>query len=486
MRTRVVHCVWTMAIAALLPGCGQLEADRSFAQWPHRDQASWQLTPDAAVHRGHTIATTMPARSVADLPDDAGAADYVRLALERNPAVISARHEVDRLMQRTDQATAWDDPMLQVAPVGEMAQTAAGEVGLMTTLSQKLPFPGKLATRGRLAEQEVAMAAAELAQTRLDVAAEVRQAYWSYYLAQRAIEVTRQSRELLFQLRQIADTRFRTGTATQQDVLRASVELSNVDNELITLQQRLTTAQAMLNSLLDRPVTAPLPAPRPVTLKTVDLELDGLLAAAARHSPRIRRSVERIEAERQRLKLAKLQRWPDVNVALTYNVVEDGGLSMAANGEDQWWLGFGINLPIWSGKLRAAEREALSGIQAALADLTAVRNRIAFRTQDALARVQTQQRLVTLFHDVIVPQARQTVEASEASYRSGRVDFLTLVDNWRRLLDFELMYHQSLADLEKASAELQQVVGEDMPELTGPAADAAQPRRQSTQEEKWD
>ncbi|QNN25523.1 TolC family protein [Planctomycetales bacterium ZRK34] len=119
-------------------------------------------------------------------------------------------------------------------------------------------------------------------------------------------------------------------------------------------------------------------------------------------------------------------------------------------------------MPIWADKLDAAEREARYGIMAGVSELTDQQNTIAFRVQDTMARVDTQQRLAILFRDVIVPQARQTVDSSASSYRAGKMEFLTLVDNWRRLLDYELMYHQSLTQFEQALAELQQVVGRDV------------------------
>ncbi|MHC4709639.1 MAG: hypothetical protein ACYTA3_04235, partial [Planctomycetota bacterium] len=75
-----------------------------------------------------------------------------------------------------------------------------------------------------------------------------------------------------------------------------------------------------------------------------------------------------------------------------------------------------------------------------------------------------------LFRDVIIPQARQTVDASLSGYRAGKLDFLTLVDNWRRLFEFEVIYHQDLTALEQSLADLQQAVGRDF--VLTPTADA--------------
>ena len=396
------------------------------------------------------------------IPSEAGPDDYVRIALDRNPSIRAANRRVDRLQQRIAQARSLDDPVFRAAPVGEMAETAAGEVVLMTSLSQKLPFPGKLAARERIAVRNVAVAARECDAVRLGVIADTRRAFWSLYYTTRGIEVIEVDRRLLGQFRSIAESKYKAGAATQQDVLRASVELSNLDNELVTLRQRRTTAAAMLNRLLNRPVNAPLPEPGRVDIADVALRLDDLLAAAARDNPEIERIRERIDGYRERLALARLQRWPDVTLNVAYSAVDDDGLATTANGRDQWYAGFGVNLPVWFEKLDAAENEARQGILEGVAALADRRNDIAFRVQDALARVETQHRLATLFRDVIVPQARQTVQVSESSYRAGREDFLTVVDNWRKLLDFELMYHQSVAQLERHFAELQRVVGRDL------------------------
>ncbi len=417
------------------------------------------------------------------IPDDADVEHFVALALERNPAIKAADERVRRLAERVPQVTSLDDPMLQVAPFGEMAETAAGQVGLMTGVSQRLPLPQKLERRGRIAGQDVAEAMEVLHQVQIDVVADTRQAWWSYYYTSRAIDVTERNRDLLSQFKDVAEAKFRAGTASQQDVLRASVELSNLENELIAFRQRQTSARAMLNRLVDRPVNAPIPQPRVATLDEIELDLEALLLYAAVANPTIQRVKERIEGFNQRYELARLNRWPDLTVSFNYNLVESEGLSAIANGDDQWWVGFGINLPIWTERLDAAEREALRGRLEGIAQLDDEQNRVAFRVQDAFAKVESQQQQVILFRDVIVPQAQQTVDASLSSYRAGTVDFLTLIDNWRKLLVFQLMYHQTLTQLEQSFAELQRAIGDDADRRpsTPPDSSVSEPRRHDDQ-----
>jgi len=455
--------------ALLLAGCSWGGDDRAVTGLLEKYQVSAaSVVPSAAQA---AAPTTRPAAQQAKLPDGWGPEDYVRLALERNPSILRAQYKVLRLASRIPQVTSLDDPMVQVAPIGEMAETAAGMVGVMTGVSQKLPFPGKLDTCGRIAGQEMAAAAQALAETRLSVIADVRRAYWSYDYASAAIDITQRNRTILDQLKDVANAKFSAGTATQQDVLRVTVEISNLDNDLLMWRQKRTTAVAMLNQLMARPVAAPVGAPQEAKLTAVVLRLEALLDEAAGTNPGLAKVKHLIRADRERLHLAQLQRWPDLTVGFSYNFVEDRGMSMAANGKDQWWVGFGLNIPLWLDKLSAAEREARMGILEDSANLADMTNRVDFRVQDALSRFQTQHRQALIFRDVIIPQARQTLDVSLSDYKAGKVEFLTLVDNWRKLLDFQLMYRQSLAQLERDFADLQEAIGCDIPR---PAA-ASQP-----------
>ncbi len=447
---------------AIVAACALLTAGCAPASGPFSDLIDEGWLDDLDDTRAALAAVARPEPHV-DIPEDAAEADYVRLALERNPAIRAAGERVRRLAQRIPQAKSLDDPVVRVAPFGEMAQTAAGEVGVMTSVSQRLPFPGKLDARGRIATRAAAEAAQELQRTRLAVVSDTRLAFWSYYDAARAIEVTRRSRGLLTQIRDVAESKLKAGAATQQDVLRSSLELSNLDNELIAYGQRLTTAQATLNRLIDRPIDAAVPVPEARGLDQITFSLSELLAEAGRANPGLRGIRQRIEGFRERLSLAKLNRWPDLNVSFNYNLVDREGLSRVATGDNQWWVGFGVNLPIWTQRLDAAEAEAIRGVLEGTWSLDDEQNRVAFRVQDALARTESHQLQVVLVRDVILQQARQTVEASMSGYRAGRLEFLALVDNWRKLLDVQLMYHHILSQFERSFAELQRTVGRDLP-----------------------
>lgn len=459
-RACAVAALVTVAAVAMF-GCAR--KDGPFEQWIKADDPTlWTAARSASELQNDTASAT--AAGHASFDQDTGPEIYVQTALARNPSIRAARQNAAAMAQRIPQVTSLSDPMFEVAPIGSMAETAAGSVSTMTGVSQRFPLGGKLSAAGDVAEAEVAQALAKLSERELEVAADVRRAYWSYYEAARGLEVISRSRDSLDQLSRAAESQYKAGQAAQQDVLRASVELGELDATIATLEQRRDSAKAMLNQLMDYPVDADLPVPMPASLTASALELSALIQTAAKKNPVLQRLSSEIDADRHRVRLAKLQRVPDLNVSFSYNFVDDEGLSPVANGDDQWWIGFGINLPIWNDRLEAAEREGRLNVLRGASDLAQQRNVIAFRVQDSLLAAASAHRRATLFHDVILPQARQTVDASLSGYRAGNVNFLTVTDNWRRSLEFELMYHESIAQFQRALADLEQTVGTQIEE----------------------
>jgi outer membrane protein TolC len=419
------------------------------------------VTDDDAVRRVAMEAAEagVPQPDETPLPREAGLDGYVRIALRENPTIRRAVRQVQALGYRVPQVTSLDDPMINIIPpTGDMTQTAAGMMAGAAGVSQKIPFPGKLDTRGRIAEQSVRMALDGLADARISIIAQVQKAYYSYYLADVSIQITRESQDLLSQIRDVAAARYRAGTATQPDVLRAEVQLYDMTNELITLEQQRATAQAQLNSLMNRSVDAPLPPPRPFELSQVEWKLSEAMARAVVSNPRLARLQEQIKRDLETIKLARLDYFPDLTAGFAYTFI-GSGISPVASGSDVWNLALGLNVPIWWQRRRAGVLQGNAQTLASVEEYAELRNLIFFQLQDTLVKVDTQYRRGVLFRDLIVPRAWQTVEVSTSAYQAGALEFTALFDSWRNWLSFSLAYHRSLAELEQRFADLQQLIG---------------------------
>ncbi len=457
-----------LAVFALssLSACGAMDLALQDEVAQEAATVPGDVNDDAAVAElgEQTAANELPIPVALDLSKEAGLDDYVEIALRDNPAITRAIREVQVLGYKVPQVTSLDDPMVNlVPPTGDLVQTAAGVIGGAFGASQKLPFPGKLTARGKIVEQSVRMALDKLADVRISTVAKVQKAYYDYYLADVSIQITRDSRQLLEQLRDVASARYSAGLAAQQDVLRAEVELYSLTNDLITLEQQKATASAQLNALMNRAVDAPLPAPRSFEMSRIDWQLDAAMDKAIASNPRLARLREQIKRDLEAVKLARLDYYPDLTAGFTYTFISDSGVSPVHSGSDAWNLGLGVNLPIWWTKLRARVLEGNAQVLASVSEFSDLRNLIFFELQDSLVKIDTEYRRAILFRDLIVPRAWQAVESSTSSYRSGALEFTALIENWNQWLDFSLAHYRAMASLEQRFADLQQLVGVELP-----------------------
>ncbi|MFQ5478211.1 MAG: TolC family protein [Candidatus Binatia bacterium] len=439
-------------------------------------------TPKAvAVESGRNTALDKIRRSAFDRPTIAGIEGdnelgrYLTETLERNPALERARQRAVAAGYEMARVSSLADPVLtSVLPTGDLTETAAGRVEGSVGLSQHIPFPGKLGLKGRVAGYRAAVARAAYQAVLLTIVKDVRTAYYSLYFSDRAIEITKESRRLLRDFREIAARKYESGVVPQQDLLRAQVELANLESELVALARLRGTARARLNKLMAAPVDRPLPTTMRQAAKQVELDLGALLRAADDFSPDIAAARAEVEAAADSTRLARLDYFPDLTFGYTYTSVLESGLSGSATGDDVGQFGFGINLPIWYEKLAAGRKQAGARLRAAEDGLADATDAVALLVEESMLKVREQRRLVDLFGGVIIPEARQTLDATVSAYRAGQVDFLTLVENWRRLLDFKVSFQRSLSTLEKELAELERIVGRPVAGLQDSSASGSQ------------
>lgn len=401
--------------------------------------------------------------------------DYIAIALAENPEIEAAEHTARSRLERVPQVTSLPDPLLKMKVIPEPVRTAEGDSYFVLGVQQKFPVPEKLDRAGRAALHEARMAFEMLQRTRQRVIADVKRAYYRLYIIDRTIQIDEANQELLRGLIDAARAQVAAGKRSQGDVLRAQVELSNLDSRLIELRQQRQTTVAALNRVMNRPSQTPVPEPPDFDLGRVGSQLDTLLDAAAKHNPQLAGLREQIARDRERVELARLAYWPDFTLGLEWIQVDPRGAfeplpnpqtgirppapQLSEEGSDNWAITVGMNLPVWVDRIRAGIREARQRLMAAQAQLAATHNRVTFEVEDALTRVSAQQELVDLFEHTIIPQARQAYEVSRVSYSAGRTDFLFVIDNWQKWLTFSIQYHRAMGELERSVADLEQALG---------------------------
>jgi outer membrane protein TolC len=91
-----------------------------------------------------------------------------------------------------------------------------------------------------------------------------------------------------------------------------------------------------------------------------------------------------------------------------------------------------------------------------------VERQLRLAVHDAYIRTQAAAQRAALLRTTVVPQSQQAMEVSRVAYQSDRVDFLSVVDNQRALLDAQLNYFRALGDRDMALADLARAVGTEI------------------------
>jgi outer membrane protein TolC len=366
-------------------------------------------------------------------------------AARRNPDAVAALERWVAFLERVPQETSLPSPVLRYEYSSMDLSHAIG-------LEQEIPFPAKLVAGGRAALAAARAARADFEERERVLRTEAAKAFAALYLARREHEIVERNLGLLDRFVSLAETRYATGAATQPDILRAQVERDELLAERAALAQEIEAAASGLNVLLDRPPEAPLgplgPLPEPAT----PVAAPELFARALEKRPELEAAFWRAVAAAEAESRARQDWIPDLALGGAY--VRDFRMH-----ENEVEVMAGLSLPLWWGRISAGVAAAEAEERRARAELRAARNRVADEVVSARARARAAAERYAVLAGGALLRARQNVQASEAAYVSGRIDFLSVIDAQRMLLVIEREVERARADFAARRADLERAVG---------------------------
>jgi len=385
--------------------------------------------------------------------------DLVDVALAQNPSIKSAGEKYQAQQARIPQARSLPDPTLSggwmgnIRPFSVQQNDPSSYRGL--TVAEDFPYPGKLKLRGQIADRDAEAAWWDYEQTRRQVASDVKVAYYEYFYYTKAIEITEKDKDLLQKLASIAQELYRVGKGMQQDVFRAQVQVSRIDQKLIVFRQQEDTARAHLNTLLYRDPELPLPPAAPFAPAEFHASLADLYTLAHQNDPGLERGRRMIEGNRYAVSLARKAYAPDFNVGYTY--------WQRPLLPDMHGVMVGINIPIFfRTKQREGVIEASHNLSGAQRDLETRLTMVNFEIKQEFLAATASRDLSNLYSKAIVPQSSLALESSMSAYEVGKVDFLSMLTNFVDVLDYEVSYYEELSKFQSALARLEPLVGTEL------------------------
>lgn len=390
--------------------------------------------------------------------------ELIREALANNPRLEAAVQRSLSSEKAILQAGALSDPQvtfgLMNLPVNSFFFNQEPMTGKTIAVMQMFPFPGKLAIKTDMAELEASALQFQQKEVRNQIIHMVKNAYFSLYAIDRALDTVEKNKALMEQFVHLAETKYATGSGLQQDVLRAQVELSKLEDDLIMWQQKRLALEASLNAVLNRPVDAPVQK----TPQDLSLSPDTSIAVSVddveQSRPLLKAWKERIRKTESAVALAVRDFWPNFTVGTSYNQRDD--LKNGAKMYDFFSATVSVNVPLYfkrKQRMNVAEKEL--DLAAVNADYKNVLTGVLAEIQSLKAEMERHRKRVELYKGGILIQAQQSLDSAYAGYRVGKVDFLTLISNWIMLQNYELQYFFAQADYQKSLAALELTIGSE-------------------------
>jgi cobalt-zinc-cadmium efflux system outer membrane protein len=388
----------------------------------------------------------------------------VDAALRDNARLRAMRAKWEAMRERPVQETTLPNPMLMLKGQNAPEKFRSSTQEARVELQQEFPWPGKLGLRGEVASKEAEAMQREYEAMQREVLMMVKETYFDLYAVQRTLAITRNEQDVLKRMEAISETRYSTGAVGQPDVLKAQAELTMLKQKLLELDQQQVVLKAKLNQLLNRRADAPLGLAVTEPQREFALEAEELFRLAAKTRPEIKQAQAEIQRRQAQRQLMKKEFFPDYRVGLEYGHM-DAGFSDFSMADNVVMLTFGIDLPIWQTKYRAGVREADKLIESSRAALESAQTQAAYDVQDAHFKLLTARRTLELYQTALIPQAQARFEASEAGYRTGKVDFLDLLESERFLLNARVMAAMAEGNLGVQAARLERAIGTELPKL---------------------
>ncbi len=398
----------------------------------------------------------LPARpSVAQQPDTLRLDDAVSLARRGNPRLQASRLMADAAAERIGPAGAWSDPMLSFGLMNRpLNGFGTDEPMTMNSiqLSQRIPWPGKLGFARERAGLLADAQALDALEVEWQLVARIRSMYFQLAFMDRGLTVMRETRDLLRDFLDVSSTRYAVGEGIQQDVLQAQVSVARMTEDITVMEQDRVAVAARLNGLLGRPATVAIGA---LVLSDPHAEIpsvDSLMIRAEAERPALAAARQRALAAEAGYRRARRQLYPDFVVSLGYG--------QRPQFTDMTTIMVGVSIPIFAGSSHLPLRREMAAEQAAReAQEQDLYNETFARITELRAQAERATRLVRLYRESILPQARGAVESAFSAYRVGQVDYMTLVENELTVNRYEIESLRLAADFQRALAELEALVG---------------------------
>jgi outer membrane protein TolC len=273
------------------------------------------------------------------------------------------------------------------------------------------------------------------------------------YLAKRQ-KILDEDGQLLQQVEQASESRYRSGLGNQQDVLQAQLERTKLLREINMNQLEQGKMQAALKNVLNRSQASADIETAEISESTPAYNFDQLLAEAKANNPDLAGMQKMVERQGLQVDLAKKDFYPDFNVQGMWQRTDPSQYRA------YYQFTVGMRIPIYRSRRQRPElAQAESERDRAKSEYEMQSQQMAFQLRQQFLGAAKSTELLKIYREGLIPQARAELQAGMAAYQSNRQDFQALLASFLDVLKLDEEYWQTLSEHETALAHMEEVTG---------------------------
>lgn len=453
----------------LAPHASQLEAATSAS---HQE-----ILPASFSQPAEQLPAPKPATELKLFDKPLTLADAVTIALRDNPRLREAKAQVDAARAGQQIAFAPFLPEIgtktgfsafneQVIPGGAFVAASINggayaynlaEAGIHWTLcdfGRREGHYGQAATQTRMAESY-------LRRAQQTIAFETSQAYLNLLFARATVRVREQALEQAQSILKDTKARLEGGVVDREAVLRADVEVSQAQEDLLAARQQVRDGQATLNLVLGQPTTQPVEVQDVTEQIPFDRTLQECLEKAVASRPEIAIGREAVAEARYGEEAARGELYPRIYVRGTVLRADSQGPVTG------WLVGAGIHLEekLYAGGSRTGEiHRSQAKVAGAGAGLQSILDSVGHEVNIAFQAIPTSQEQVRL-GEITIKQARENLRLTVVRYNNGNATPTDVVDAQTVMIRAQTRYYAAVYHYLEGLARLEYTEGGDQSRL---------------------
>ena len=411
-----------------------------------------------------------------DLKQTIEAALKANLALQRSRDEVAAAEAVKKARftdflptlsasysyQRRDKAQT--QQLTGIAPVDFVVRPKE-EYAFVTSFSQPLFTGFALINRYKIASLGLDAATYNERVTRQNVILDAKNAYFSVLKAQKLVEVARETVKQISAQKEVTENMYQVGMSPLNDLLQSQVQLANARQALITAHNNLEIARSQFNTLLRRPVNAPVAVKDILDYTPFEYDIDYCLQTAQKNRLEIEVADLEVEIAQREVKLTEKNYYPTVNLTGSINRF---GTDWDVNGgegisDDRYWIIQAVaSWDFWQwGKTRYGVSEKLHRLSQAQSRRQEVLDSIKLEVKQAYLRtIEMEKNIATI--EKAIEQAKENLRITEERYREQVATTTDVLVAQTLLTQTMTNYYNALYDFKIAKAVLYRAMGQEV------------------------